>query len=151
MGIRWSYLSLPDSSRSNPPLDICLYGNIISVMPRAATTTDVFNAIAEPRRREIIGVLAGGRAHAVGALVKALGMPQPAVSKHLGVLRQVGIVSVSKHGRQRLYRLNAQELKPVHDWVKPYERFWTHQLDRIKERAERKMAERARDQKEGLS
>jgi len=120
-------------------------------MPRAATTTDVFNAIAEPRRREIIGVLAGGRAHAVGALVKVLRIPQPAVSKHLGVLRQVGIVSVSKHGRHRLYRLNAQELKPVHDWVKTYERFWTHQLDRIKERAERKMAERAKDQGEGLS
>jgi len=120
-------------------------------MPRAATTTDVFNAIAEPRRREIIGVLAGGRAHAVGALVKTLRMPQPAVSKHLGVLRKVGIVSVSRHGRHRLYRLNAEELKPVHDWVKTYERFWTHQLDRIKERAERKARERARDQEEGLS
>jgi len=120
-------------------------------MPRAATTTDVFNAIAEPRRREIIGVLAGGRAHAVGALVKALRMPQPAVSKHLGVLRKVGIVSVNRHGRHRLYRLNAQELKPVHDWVKTYERFWTHQLDRIKERAERKVRERARDLEEGRS
>jgi DNA-binding transcriptional ArsR family regulator len=120
-------------------------------MPRAATTTDVFNAIAEPRRREIIGVLAGGRAHAVGALVKTLRMPQPAVSKHLGVLRKVGIVSVSRHGRHRLYRLNAEELKPVHDWVKTYERFWTHQLDRIKERAERKVRERARDQGEGRS
>ena len=84
-------------------------------------------------------------------MVKVLRIPQPAVSKHLGVLRQVGIVSVSKHGRHRLYRLNAQELKPVHDWVKTYERFWTHQLDRIKERAERKMAERAKDQGEGLS
>ncbi len=127
-------------------------------MPRAATTTDVFNAIAEPRRREIIDVLVGGRAHAVGALVKTLRMPQPAVSKHLGVLRKVGIVSVSKRGRQRLYRLNAEELKPVNDWVKTYERFWTHQLDRIKERAERKATERlahkgrpVKDPEEGLT
>jgi len=111
-------------------------------MPRAATTTDVFNAIAEPRRREIINVLAGGRAHAVGALVKTLRMPQPAVSKHLGVLRKVGIVSASRDGRRRLYRLNAEELKPVHDWVKTYERYWSHQLDSIKERAERKATER---------
>ncbi|MGH2360627.1 MAG: ArsR/SmtB family transcription factor [bacterium] len=127
-------------------------------MPRAATTTDVFNAIAEPRRREIIGVLAGGRAHAVGALVKTLRMPQPAVSKHLGVLRKVGIVSVSRHGRHRLYRLNAEELKPVHDWVRSYERFWTHHLGRIKEQAERKAIERwahkgrpVKDQEEGQS
>ncbi|HEV8339690.1 MAG TPA: metalloregulator ArsR/SmtB family transcription factor [bacterium] len=111
-------------------------------MPRAATTTDVFNAIAEPRRREIIGVLGDGRAHAVGQVVKTLRIPQPAVSKHLGVLRKVGIVSISKHGQRRLYRLNAEELKPVHDWVKTYERFWTHQLHRIKERAERKAIER---------
>jgi len=115
-------------------------------MPRAATTTDVFNAIAEPRRREIISVLGGGgRAHAVGELVKTLRLSQPAVSKHLGVLREVGIVSVSRHGRRRLYRLNAEELKPVHDWVKTYERFWTHQLDRIKDRAERKAMERLAD------
>ena len=110
-------------------------------MPRAATTTDVFNAIAEPRRREIIDALVDGRAHTVGEVVRRLRVPQPAVSKHLGVLRKVGIVSVSKHGRLRLYRLNAQELRPVHDWVKTYERFWTHQLARIKERAERKMRE----------
>ncbi len=107
-------------------------------MPRAATTTDVFNAIAEPRRREIIGILAGGREHAVGDLVGRLRLAQPAVSKHLGVLRRVGIVSVTKAGQHRLYRLNAEELKPVHDWVKTYERFWSHQLVRIKERAERK-------------
>jgi DNA-binding transcriptional ArsR family regulator len=110
-------------------------------MPRAATTTDAFNAIAEPRRRQIIDVLVGGRARAVGDLVKTLRIPQPAVSKHLGVLRKVGIVSVSRHGRRRLYRLNAEELKPVHDWVRTYERFWTHQLDRITERAERKARE----------
>ena len=125
-------------------------------MPRAATTTDVFNAIAEPRRRKIIDVLVDGRAHAVGEVVKTLRMPQPAVSKHLAVLRKVGIVSVSKHGQLRLYRLNAEELKPVHDWVKTYQRFWGHQLDRIKERAERKMteppireSERAKDKEGG--
>ncbi len=112
-------------------------------MPRAATTTDVFNAIAEPRRRQIIDVLVDGRAHAVGEVVETLRVPQPAVSKHLAVLRKVGIVSVSKHGQLRLYRLNAEKLKPVHDWVKTYQRFWGHQLDRIKERAEHKMTERS--------
>jgi DNA-binding transcriptional ArsR family regulator len=111
-------------------------------MARATTTSDVFNAIAEPRRREIIDLLVNGKEHAVGDLVLRLRMPQPAVSKHLGVLRKVGVVSVSKRGQLRLYRLNAKELKPVHDWVKTYERFWTHQLDRIKERAEMKMANR---------
>ncbi len=126
------------------------------MMSRAATTTDAFNAIAEPRRREIIAVLVDGRGHAVGEVVERLRMRQPAVSKHLGVLRKVGIVSVSKHGQLRLYRLNAKELKPVYDWVKTYERYWSHQLDRIKERAERKMtersareSERAKDKEEG--
>jgi DNA-binding transcriptional ArsR family regulator len=118
-------------------------------MARAATTTDVFNAIAEPRRREIIGMLADGREHAVGDVVLRLKMAQPAVSKHLGVLRKVGVVTVSRRGQMRLYRLNAKELKPVHDWVKLYERFWTHQLDRIKMRAEQKMMEKiARENKE---
>lgn len=116
-------------------------------MPRAATTADVFNAIAEPRRREIIGVLAGGRTHAVGELVKHLRIPQPAVSKHLSVLRKVGIVSASRQGRRRLYRLNPQELKSVHDWTETFERYWTHQLHRIKDRAERKMLERLVDQR----
>jgi DNA-binding transcriptional ArsR family regulator len=111
-------------------------------MARAATTADVFNAIAEPRRRRIVDVLARGGAHAVGELVKTLRMRQPAVSKHLGVLRRVGVVSVSKHGRRRLYRLHAEELKPIHDWVKTYERLWTHQLNRIKEQAERRARER---------
>ena len=112
-------------------------------MPRAATTTDVFNAIAEPRRRAIIGVLVDGKAHAVGEVVERLRLPQPTVSKHLGVLRKVGIVSVSKYGQLRLYRLNARELKPVHDWVKTYERHWGRQIERIKERAESKMRERS--------
>jgi DNA-binding transcriptional ArsR family regulator len=112
------------------------------LMPRAATTTDVFNAIAEPRRRELIDLLVDGKEHAVGDMVEALRIPQPAVSKHLSVLRKVGIVSVTKRGQLRLYRLDAGELKPVHDWVKKYERFWAHHLDRIKERAERKMINR---------
>jgi DNA-binding transcriptional ArsR family regulator len=112
-------------------------------MPRAATTADVFNAIAEPRRRQLIDALAGGRERPVGDLVRDLGLSQPAVSKHLGVLRQVGIVAVARRGRERLYRLEAKELKPVHDWVKTYERFWTHQIDRIKHAAERKAKEAA--------
>jgi DNA-binding transcriptional ArsR family regulator len=115
-------------------------------MPRAATTTDVFNAIAEPRRREIIDLLVDGDEHAVGEIVHALRMPQPSVSKHLGVLRKVGIVSVATRGQLRLYRLDPKELKPVHDWVRKYERFWAHHMDRIKQTAERKMADRlARD------
>ena len=109
-------------------------------MARAATTSDVFNAIAEPRRREIINLMANGTEHAVGDIVLRLRMPQPAVSKHLGVLRKVGVVSASKRGQLRLYRLNAKELKPVYDWVKTYERYWTHQLSQIKQRAELKMA-----------
>jgi DNA-binding transcriptional ArsR family regulator len=111
-------------------------------MPRAAPTTDVFNAIAEPRRRELIDLLVDGKEHAVGDMVEALRIPQPAVSKHLSVLRKVGVVSVTKRGQLRLYRLDAGELKPVHEWVKKYERFWAHHLDRINERAERKMINR---------
>jgi DNA-binding transcriptional ArsR family regulator len=112
-------------------------------MARAATTTDAFNAIAEPRRRAIIDVLADGRAHAVWEVVERLRIPQPTVSKHLAVLRKVGLVSAAKHGQTRLYRLSAEELRPVHDWVKTYERFWTHQIERLKERAERKASERS--------
>ena len=112
-------------------------------MARSATTSDVFNAIAEPRRRELIRLLADGQARSVGELVSAMALAQPAVSKHLGVLRAVGVVSVQKVGRSRQYTLNPRELKPVHDWVKPFERFWSHQLDRIQERAQRKAAERA--------
>jgi DNA-binding transcriptional ArsR family regulator len=112
-------------------------------MPRAPTTTDVFNAVAEPRRRQIIDLLAHRGALAVGAMVIALGLPQPAVSKHLGVLRKVGIVSAAKHGQQRVYHLHARELKPMYEWLKTYERFWTHHIDRIKARAERKASERS--------
>ncbi len=114
-------------------------------MPRAATTTDVFSAIAEPRRREIINLLGRRGALAVGGIVLALGIPQPAVSKHLSVLREVGIVSVTKQGQHRVYRLEARELKSVHDWVKAFEQHWSHQLQRIKARAEHKARGRAGD------
>jgi DNA-binding transcriptional ArsR family regulator len=111
-------------------------------MARAATTTDVFNAIAEPRRREIIDLLDDGREWAVNDVVTEMRLAQPAVSKHLGVLRKVGLVTVIKRGQHRLYRLDAAQLKPLHDWVKTYERYWNHQLGRIKERAEQKAMDR---------
>ncbi len=107
-------------------------------MARVPTTTDAFNAIAEPRRRELIGVLAvGGGERDVTWLVERLGWPQPLVSKHLGVLREVGLVSVVRKGRRRMYNLDGEKLRPVYEWVKTYERFWDHQLRRVKERAER--------------
>jgi len=112
-------------------------------MPRASTTSDVFNAIAEPRRRQIVELLARRGALAVGTLVITLGLPQSAVSKHLGVLRKVGVVAVSKQGKQRVYSLEADKLKTVHDWVKAFEALWGHQLDRIKERAEQRAREQA--------
>jgi len=93
-------------------------------MARAATTTDAFNAVAEPRRREILEALAGGE-RPVNDLVRVLGLAQPQVSKHLRVLREVGAVDVRDVGRQRLYRLNAHALKPIHDWVKNFERSWS--------------------------
>src|ERR1700722_1131091 len=105
---------------------------------RAATTSDVFNAVAEPRRREIVNLLARGAERDVNEMVLKLGLPQPAVSKHLGVLRKVGVVAVHKAGQRRLYRMNPQELKPVHDWIQNLERFWTDHLTSIKEVAEQK-------------
>jgi DNA-binding transcriptional ArsR family regulator len=121
-------------------------------MARSPTTSDAFAAIAEPRRRQILGALAsnsgdpggrggGGDGGGVGDrdvtwLVEELGWPQPQVSKHLGVLRKAGLVTVVRKGRQRMYGLNGEELRTVYDWVKTYERFWDHQLQRIKQRAE---------------
>jgi DNA-binding transcriptional ArsR family regulator len=99
-------------------------------MARAATTTDAFNAVAEPRRREILDVLALGE-RPVNDLVRVLGLSQPLVSKHLRVLREVGAVEVREEGRQRLYRVNGRALKPIHDWVKGYERFWSGRFDRL--------------------
>ena len=97
-------------------------------MARAATTADAFNAVAEPRRREILDLLAEGE-RPVNDLVALLGMAQPQVSKHLRVLREVGLVDVRDHGRQRMYRLNGEPLKPIHDWVKNYERTWNERFD----------------------
>ena len=103
---------------------------MISVMARAATTTDAFNAVAEPRRRQILDVLAGGE-RPVNDLVTLLGLTQPLVSKHLRVLRKVGLVDVRDEGRQRMYRVNGQPLKPIHDWVSQYERSWAQRFDRL--------------------
>jgi DNA-binding transcriptional ArsR family regulator len=99
-------------------------------MARAATTTDAFNAVAEPRRRQILDALAGGE-RPVNDLVRVLGVAQPQVSKHLRVLREVGAVAVREDGRRRLYRLNGRALKPIHDWVKEYERTWSERLDEL--------------------
>jgi DNA-binding transcriptional ArsR family regulator len=99
-------------------------------MARAATTADAFNAVAEPRRRQILDVLAGGE-RPVNDLVAVLGLNQPQVSKHLRVLREVGAVDVRGQGRQRLYRLNGRALKPIHDWVKDYERTWSERFSEL--------------------
>jgi DNA-binding transcriptional ArsR family regulator len=99
-------------------------------MARAATTADAFNAIAEPRRRQILDALARGE-RPVNDLVAMLGLAQPQVSKHLRVLREVGAVDVREQGRQRLYRLNGHALKPIHDWVKDYERTWSERFDQL--------------------
>ena len=108
-------------------------------MARSPTTADAFTAIAEPRRRELLGALATcDEERDVTWLVDELGWPQPQVSKHLGVLRKVGLVSVVRKGKHRMYRLNGEQLRPIYDWVKFYERYWDHQLDRIKKRAEQK-------------
>jgi DNA-binding transcriptional ArsR family regulator len=105
-------------------------------MPRAATTSDVFNAIAEPRRRDILGYLAP-QERAVGDIVVALGLAQPSVSKHLRVLRDVGLVDVRRDGRQAYYRTNAEAIRPLHEWTGRFERYWRSQLTRVKARAER--------------
>ena len=99
-------------------------------MARAATTADAFNAVAEPRRRQILDALTGGE-RPVNDLVRLVGLAQPQVSKHLRVLREVGAVDVREDGRQRLYRLNGHALKPIHDWVKGYERTWSERFDRL--------------------
>jgi DNA-binding transcriptional ArsR family regulator len=106
-------------------------------MARAATTSDAFNAVAEPRRREILDHLAGAEL-AVGDLVVRLNLEQPSVSKHLKVLRNVGLVRVRRNGRHMFYRTNAEAIRPLHEWTKTFERLWGNQLARIKERAEAK-------------
>ncbi len=112
-------------------------------MARAATTADAFNAVAEPRRRQILDLLAAGE-RPVNDLVALLGLAQPLVSKHLRVLREVGLVDVREDGRQRVYRVNGHSLKPIHDWVKAYEQSWSQRFDRLEDvLAELKDKERA--------
>src|SRR5919106_5434533 len=103
---------------------------MVGLMARVATTADAFNAVAEPRRRRILDVLAGGE-RPVNDLAEQLGLAQPLVSKHLRVLREVGLVTVRDEGRRRIYRLNGHPLKPIHDWVKNYERSWAERFDRL--------------------
>jgi DNA-binding transcriptional ArsR family regulator len=116
-------------------LDIFLYGNILLNMARAATTSDAFNAVAEPRRRDILNFLAL-QERPVGEIVLALGMEQPSVSKHLAVLKDVGLVAARREGRKMLYRVNADAIRPLHEWTGTFEKFWKHQLLCVKERAE---------------
>jgi DNA-binding transcriptional ArsR family regulator len=107
---------------------------------RAATTSDAFNAVAEPRRRDILNYLAL-QERAVGDIVGSLRMEQPSVSKHLRVLRDVGLVRVRRNGRHMFYRTNAEAIRPLHEWTKTFERLWQHQLNQVKERAEAKQRE----------
>jgi DNA-binding transcriptional ArsR family regulator len=109
-------------------------------MPRAATTSDAFNAVAEPRRREILNYLAM-QERPVGEIVASLSIDQPSVSKHLRVLRDVGLVRVRCDGRHKYYRTNAEAIRPLHEWAGTFERFWQHQLLNVKKRAEEKMSE----------
>ena len=111
---------------------------------RAATTADTFNAVAEPRRREILDLLATGE-HAVNDLVELLGLAQPQVSKHLRVLREVGAVDVLQDGRRRVYRLNGHALKPIHDWVRRYEQTWSERFEALDDVLEELKEKEARD------
>src|SRR6478752_5153901 len=117
-------------------------------MARAATTADAFNAVAEPRRRQILDALAAGE-RPVNDLVQALGLAQPQVSKHLRVLREVGVVAVRDEGRQRLYRLNGEALKPIHDWVKNYERSWTERFELLDTVLEEMVLDERKQEEEG--
>ena len=110
-----------------------------AVMARAATNSDAFNAVAEPRRRDILVFLAD-RERPVSEIVEALDIEQPSVSKHLRVLRDVGLVRTRREGRRKLYQTNGAAIRPLHEWAGEFERFWRHTLTRVKERAEAKMA-----------
>jgi len=116
-------------------------------MARAATTSDAYNAVAEPRRREILTYLAQ-QERPVGDIAANLGLRQPSVSKHLRVLKNVGLVHVRCDGRQKLYRTNAEAIRPLHEWTATFERYWKHQLLRIKERAEEKFKQITDSKKE---
>ena len=106
-------------------------------MPRAATTSDIFNAIAEVQRRDILVYLAPQERH-VSDIVAKFNLSQPSVSKHLKVLRHVGLVNVRRDGRQMFYRTDADAIRPLHEWTGVFQQYWRHQLVRVKERAERK-------------
>jgi DNA-binding transcriptional ArsR family regulator len=128
--LRRSLTHAPPSHALAVSLTYAYMGMYRSVMARAATTTDAFNAVAEPRRRQILDTLATGE-RPVNDLVALLGLAQPLVSKHLRVLREVGLVDARDAGRQRLYRLNGRRLKPIHDWVKHYEQSWSQRFDQL--------------------
>jgi DNA-binding transcriptional ArsR family regulator len=119
-------------------------------MPRAATTSDAFNAVAEPRRREILIYLAP-QERSVGEIVASLRLEQPSVSKHLRVLRNVGLVHARRQGRRILYRTKAESIRPMHEWTKTFERFWLHQLNAVKARAEAKAKSAESEKFEGNS
>jgi len=117
----------------------------VRFVARAATTADAFNAVAEARRREILNYLVL-QERAVGEIVTALGVEQPSVSKHLRVLKDVGLVSARREGRQMFYRTNVEAIRPLHEWTETFARFWRHQLVRVKERAEEKSAADRKDE-----
>src|SRR5256885_15355448 len=106
-------------------------------MPRAATTSDVFNSFAEAQRREILVYLAPQERH-VSDIVARFDLSQPSVSKHLKVLRHVGLVSFRRDGRQMFYRAIPDAIRPLHEWTGIFQQYWRHQLTRVKERAEQK-------------
>src|ERR1700761_157785 len=113
-------------------------------MPRASTTSDAFNAVAEPRRRDILNYLIL-QERSVNEIVDSLNIEQPSVSKHLRVLKDVGLVNVRRDGRNMFYRTNAEAIRPLHEWTRTFERFWQHQLNKIKELAERNATEKTPD------
>jgi DNA-binding transcriptional ArsR family regulator len=119
-----------DAAAFGGRLDACRYRHMMALMARAATTSDVFNAIAEPQRRQILVLLRAGE-RPVTELAQELGMAQPGASKHLRVLREVGLVRDRKAGKQRLYGLDARGLRPVHEWTGGFERFWNESFDRL--------------------
>jgi DNA-binding transcriptional ArsR family regulator len=121
----------------NFALYIFSYWNMIGIMARAATTSDIFNAVAEPRRREILSLLAM-QERSVNDLVERLGCAQPSVSKHLRVLSDVGLVGARRDGKRVLYSMNAAAIRPLHEWTSTFQQLWRNQLSRVKTRAEAK-------------
>lgn len=133
---RWDGMSSPSYLLTYIP--IWVYNKNMARMP---TTHDAFNAVAEPKRRELLDAI-GSDEMSVNMIVELLGWPQPMISKHLGVLKKVGLVSERRMGRQRLYRVNADQLKPIHDWVTPFERYWQESFERLDEYLEKEKSGR---------